>query len=101
MLRRYASAMLDSSEDAMVCGTFLLHQGIQRRISVTVVHEDGNALCFHQVYMMTIGNIRNTPELAKHSDSGDASLVLNPSSVPCAQFPGDSRSEYSSKSFSF
>ena len=90
---RYVASVVESTEEAVVSGTFLLHQGIQRRLTVTVVHEDGSNLDFHQVYMMTVGNIRSTPDTGKPLDCGESSLVLNPSSVPCPQFPGDSRQD--------
>jgi kinesin family protein 1 len=86
---------VESSEDAApTSGTFLLHQGIQRRIAATIVHEDGNAVDIRQVHMMTIGNVRNTPNPVKLSDCGEASLVLNPSSVPSPKFSGDTRLVY-------
>ncbi|XP_053314847.1 kinesin-like protein KIF1A isoform X1 [Spea bombifrons] len=43
-------------------GTFLLHQGIQRRISVTLVHEAGAELKWLEVKELVVGRIRNTPE---------------------------------------
>ncbi|XP_041420915.1 kinesin-like protein KIF1A isoform X5 [Xenopus laevis] len=43
-------------------GTFLLHQGIQRRISVTLVHEAGAELKWLEVRELVVGRIRNTPE---------------------------------------
>ncbi|XP_063298465.1 kinesin-like protein KIF1A isoform X4 [Pelobates fuscus] len=49
-------------------GTFLLHQGIQRRISVTLVHEAGAELKWLEVRELVVGRIRNTPE-------GDESLI--------------------------
>ncbi|XP_075425641.1 kinesin-like protein KIF1A isoform X3 [Ascaphus truei] len=43
-------------------GTFLLHQGIQRRIAVTLVHEAGADMKWLEVRELVVGRIRNTPE---------------------------------------
>uniref|UniRef100_A0A7N8WZS6 plus-end-directed kinesin ATPase n=1 Tax=Mastacembelus armatus TaxID=205130 RepID=A0A7N8WZS6_9TELE len=51
------------SKSGMPChGTFLLHQGIQRRITVTIAHETGNDIEWKEVKELVIGRIRNTPE---------------------------------------
>ena len=43
-------------------GTFLLHQGIQRRVSITIVHESGPELIWRDVKELVVGRIRKTPE---------------------------------------
>ncbi|XP_062872912.1 kinesin-like protein KIF1A isoform X1 [Trichomycterus rosablanca] len=58
----YIPAVVDH-RDGMPChGTFLLHQGIQRRITVTVAHEAGCDIKLKEVKELVIGRIRNTPE---------------------------------------
>ncbi|XP_052471294.1 kinesin-like protein KIF1A isoform X6 [Carassius gibelio] len=58
----YIPAVVDH-RGAMPChGTFLLHQGIQRRITVTIAHETGNDIEWKEVKELVIGRIRNTPE---------------------------------------
>ncbi|XP_026104844.1 kinesin-like protein KIF1A isoform X2 [Carassius auratus] len=58
----YIPAVVDH-RGAMPChGTFLLHQGIQRRITVTIAHETGNEIEWKEVKELVIGRIRNTPE---------------------------------------
>uniref|UniRef100_A0A8C3XZK6 plus-end-directed kinesin ATPase n=1 Tax=Catharus ustulatus TaxID=91951 RepID=A0A8C3XZK6_CATUS len=75
----YIPAVVDHRGGMPCHGTFLLHQGIQRRISVTLVHETGSlirwkevrelvvgkpiCLCLHRdPYRATACRIRNTPE---------------------------------------
>lgn len=36
---RYVPVVVDHNDDSPCRGTFLLHQGIQRRIRITLVHE--------------------------------------------------------------
>ncbi|XP_059358036.1 kinesin-like protein KIF1A isoform X8 [Carassius carassius] len=58
----YIPAVVDH-RGAMPChGAFLLHQGIQRRITVTIAHETGNDIEWKEVKELVIGRIRNTPE---------------------------------------
>ncbi|XP_028858111.1 kinesin-like protein KIF1A isoform X2 [Denticeps clupeoides] len=58
----YIPAVVDH-RDGMPCqGTFLLHQGIQRRITVTIAHETGNDIEWKEVRELVIGRIRNKPE---------------------------------------
>ncbi|XP_036410437.1 kinesin-like protein KIF1A isoform X2 [Megalops cyprinoides] len=58
----YIPAVVDHRGGMPCHGTFLLHQGIQRRITVTIVHETGNDIEWKEVRELVIGRIRNTPE---------------------------------------
>ncbi|XP_058605457.1 kinesin-like protein KIF1A isoform X11 [Onychostoma macrolepis] len=58
----YIPAVVDHRGGMPCHGTFLLHQGIQRRITVTVAHETGNDIEWKEVKELVIGRIRNTPE---------------------------------------
>ncbi|XP_048362666.1 kinesin-like protein KIF1A isoform X17 [Sphaerodactylus townsendi] len=64
----YIPAVVDHRGGMPCHGTFLLHQGIQRRITVTLVHETGNHTHWKEVRELVVGRIRNTPE-------GDESLI--------------------------
>ncbi|KAM3835469.1 kinesin-like protein KIF1A isoform 2-T2 [Vipera latastei] len=92
----YIPAVVDHRGGVPCHGTFLLHQGIQRRITVTLVHETGSLIRWKEVrelvvgkqnfypisqsilrlyrkvkcmlYPLFVGRIRNTPE-------GDESLI--------------------------
>ncbi|XP_038672593.1 kinesin-like protein KIF1A isoform X20 [Scyliorhinus canicula] len=58
----YIPAVVDHRGGMPCHGTFLLHQGIQRRITITIVHETGNDICWKEVRELVVGRIRNTPE---------------------------------------
>nr|XP_026650862.1 kinesin-like protein KIF1A isoform X12 [Zonotrichia albicollis] len=58
----YIPAVVDHRGGMPCHGTFLLHQGIQRRISVTLVHETGSLIRWKEVRELVVGRIRNTPE---------------------------------------
>ncbi|XP_063079480.1 kinesin-like protein KIF1A [Engraulis encrasicolus] len=58
----YIPAIVDHRGGMPCHGTFLLHQGIQRRITVTIAHETGNDIEWKEVRELVIGRIRNTPE---------------------------------------
>ena len=61
-------------------GSFLLHQGIQRRIRITLVHEPTTDLKWKDIREVIAGRIRNTPEtLVDEFDDADAlSLSIFP-----------------------
>ncbi|XP_072560627.1 kinesin-like protein KIF1A isoform X3 [Paramormyrops kingsleyae] len=58
----YIPAMVDHRAGMPCHGIFLLHQGIQRRITVTIVHESGRDIEWKEVRELVVGRIRNTPE---------------------------------------
>ncbi|KAG7488372.1 hypothetical protein MATL_G00031880 [Megalops atlanticus] len=58
----YIPAVVDHRGGMPCHGTFLLHQGIQRRVTVTIVHETGNDIEWKEVRELVVGRIRNTPE---------------------------------------
>ncbi|XP_063093066.1 kinesin-like protein KIF1A isoform X23 [Cavia porcellus] len=58
----YIPAVVDHRGGMPCMGTFLLHQGIQRRITVTLVHETGSHIRWKEVRELVVGRIRNTPE---------------------------------------
>ncbi|XP_035379961.1 kinesin-like protein KIF1A isoform X5 [Electrophorus electricus] len=58
----YIPAAVDHRGGMPCHGTFLLHQGIQRRVTVTIVHESGGDIKWKEVRELVVGRIRNTPE---------------------------------------
>ncbi|KFO31584.1 Kinesin-like protein KIF1B [Fukomys damarensis] len=71
----YIPAVVDHTAGAPCQGTFLLHQGIQRRITVTIIHERGSELHWKDVRELVVGRIRNKPEVDEAAV--DAILSLN------------------------
>ncbi|XP_037105666.1 kinesin-like protein KIF1A isoform X6 [Syngnathus acus] len=58
----YLPAVVDHRGGMPCHGTFLLHQGLQRRITVTIVHESGGDIEWRDVRELVVGRLRNTPE---------------------------------------
>ncbi|XP_017342909.1 kinesin-like protein KIF1B isoform X8 [Ictalurus punctatus] len=71
----YIPAVVDHSGGLPCHGTYLLHQGIQRRITVTLIHEKGCELHWKDVRELVVGRIRNKPEV--DDTAADAVLSLN------------------------
>ncbi|XP_032057479.1 kinesin-like protein KIF1B isoform X1 [Aythya fuligula] len=71
----YIPAIVDHTGGLPCQGTFLLHQGIQRRITVTIIHEKGNELHWKDVRELVVGRIRNKAEVDEAAV--DAILSLN------------------------
>ncbi|XP_041859851.1 kinesin-like protein KIF1B isoform X2 [Melanotaenia boesemani] len=71
----YIPAIVDHSGGLPCHGTYLLHQGIQRRITVTLIHEKGSELHWKDVRELVVGRIRNKAEV--DDSAADAVLSLN------------------------
>ncbi|KAM9686410.1 kinesin-like protein KIF1B isoform 1-T1 [Trichechus inunguis] len=71
----YIPAVVDHTSGLPCQGTFLLHQGIQRRITVTIIHEKGSELHWKDVRELVVGRIRSKPEVDEAAV--DAILSLN------------------------
>uniref|UniRef100_A0A8C4UU74 plus-end-directed kinesin ATPase n=1 Tax=Falco tinnunculus TaxID=100819 RepID=A0A8C4UU74_FALTI len=61
--------------NASPCFGFEFYQGIQRRITVTIIHEKGSELHWKDVRELVVGRIRNKPEVDEAAV--DAILSLN------------------------
>ncbi|KAF6735407.1 Kinesin-like protein KIF1B [Oryzias melastigma] len=71
----YIPAIVDHTGGLPCHGTFLLHQGIQRRITVTLIHEKGSELHWKDVRELVVGRIRSKAEV--DDSAADAVLSLN------------------------
>ena len=87
----YVSVSVDHNGELPCAGTFLLHQGIQRRLVVTIVHESGPDLIWRDVKELVVGRIRTTPEW-KEVDGANTVLSLNLLPAHYIKQPGDDRS---------
>jgi len=65
VIGRYTACNVDHSEGLPGCGTFQLHQGIQRRLAVTIVHEDDPEVVWTDIRELVIGRVRNTPDYSQ------------------------------------
>ncbi|CAL8104011.1 unnamed protein product [Calicophoron daubneyi] len=96
----YAPVPVDRLDEAPSQGVFLIHQGVQRRIALTLVYEDvpspADPLCqsptllFCDVNELVVGRVRETPEWL---DSDAHTRILSLSLLPARYLPkaGDDR----------
>lgn len=56
---RYIPVFVDHSDEVPCSGKFLLHQGVQRRIAITICHETGSDIIWKEVKEVVIGNNTN------------------------------------------
>ncbi|XP_021372883.1 kinesin-like protein unc-104 isoform X4 [Mizuhopecten yessoensis] len=86
----YVPAVVDHSDDQPCMGTYMLHQGIQRRIAITIMQDQSpeTDLIWKDVKELVVGRIRTTPE---YRDSDMETTVLSLSLFPASyiQYPGD------------
>ena len=88
------STSVSQADDLPCCGTFLLHQGIQRRIALTIIQDGRTDVQWTDVHALTIGCVRNTRQ--RKEVEGDSSILsLNAAVVPCVQQLEDTRYSYS------
>lgn len=58
----YIPVFVDRSEPEPYRTAFLLHQGIQRKICITLVHEEDPLIAWQDVREILVGRIRTTPD---------------------------------------
>jgi len=92
----YIPAVVDHSEDLPCTGKFLLHQGLQRRIAITICHETSKDLIWKDVKEVVIGNVSNrlNGRIHGHRDQDlfkDKVLSLNVISAQYIRKPNDDR----------
>ncbi|XP_077284467.1 kinesin family member unc-104 [Arctopsyche grandis] len=90
----YVPAVVEHSDELACRGLFLLHQGIQRRIRITVVHEPETELRWKDVRELVVGRIRNSPEPADEEDSDSCVLSLGLFPGEQLELPGDDRAMF-------
>ncbi|CAF4336187.1 unnamed protein product, partial [Adineta steineri] len=73
----YVAVTVDHSDDIQCSGRFILHQGIQRRIGITLCHESSCELIWKNIHEVVIGRIRNQLDDKKKDDDDDEILSLN------------------------
>ncbi|XP_055694171.1 kinesin-like protein unc-104 isoform X11 [Lutzomyia longipalpis] len=88
----YVPSVVEHSDDLACRGLFLLHQGIQRRIRITIVHEPTPELKWKDIRELVVGRIRNTPESGDEMDDDSCVLSLGLFPGEVLDVPGDDRS---------
>jgi kinesin family protein 1 len=92
-MNRYAAATVDHSDDVPCSGRFILHQGIQRRIGITLCHESGSELIWKDVQEVVVGRIRGQRDSVFDESDGQV-LSLNIISSHYIQKQHDERTFY-------
>ncbi|KAL7738336.1 hypothetical protein ACLKA6_006661 [Drosophila palustris] len=90
----YVPSVVEHSDDLPCRGLFLLHQGIQRRIRITIVHEPTPEVKWKDINELVVGRIRNTPESSDEQDEDACVLSLGLFPGEILEVPGDDRSFY-------
>ena len=83
------STSVSHCDELPCCGTFLLHQGIQRRVALTVVQDTRTTLQWTDVHALTIGSVRSSRDRQQTEGDGGGILALNATVVPCARLYDD------------
>lgn len=84
----YVPAIVDHANGLPTHGVYLLHQGIQRRIKITICHEKGN-ISWRDCQELVVGRIRTTSDWAGGEDNDVLSLGLFPGTY--LEFSSDNR----------
>ncbi|XP_031354518.1 kinesin-like protein unc-104 isoform X5 [Photinus pyralis] len=90
----YVPAVVEHSDDLPCRGLFLLHQGIQRRIRITIVHDQSAELRWRDVRELVVGRIRNSPESDEDEDNDNSVLSLALFPGEYLEIPGDDRTMF-------
>ncbi|KAL4121473.1 hypothetical protein QTP88_013982 [Uroleucon formosanum] len=86
----YVPCVVDHSEELPCRGLFMLHQGLQRRIRITVVHETAPELRWKEIRELVVGRIRNIPQ-SEDDDSDNSVLSLGLFPGEYLEIPGEDR----------
>ncbi|XP_078725940.1 kinesin-like protein KIF1B isoform X12 [Lampetra fluviatilis] len=87
----YIPALVDHSSGIPCHGVYLLHQGIQRRIVVTIIHETESEVQWKEVRELVVGRIRTSPEFEESAATDPGILSLNILSSQYISPAGDDR----------
>ncbi|XP_060574744.1 kinesin-like protein unc-104 isoform X4 [Ruditapes philippinarum] len=86
----YVPAVVDHSDGMPCSGTYMLHQGIQRRLAITITHEQGPDFFWKDVKELVVGRIRTTPDFRDY-DTEHTVLSLGLFPACYIQQPTDDR----------
>ncbi|XP_066140161.1 kinesin-like protein unc-104 isoform X2 [Euwallacea fornicatus] len=87
----YVPVVVEHSDDLPCRGLFLLHQGIQRRIRITIVHDQASEIKWRDVRELVVGRIRNSPESEEDEDTDNSVLSLGLFPGEYLEISGDDR----------
>ena len=90
----YNPVFVDRSSTEPCKTAFLLHQGIQRKLCITLVHEKDHLVVWRDVLEVMVGRVRSTPEAQADDDSQDNAQSLAIFSGRMLKEPIDGRVVY-------
>ncbi|KAI1301469.1 Kinesin-like protein [Halotydeus destructor] len=78
----YIPVVVDHYDENPCRGAFLLHQGIQRRIRISVIHEPDVFVNWKEIKELVVGRVRNQPECHDGYDDEEDESILSLSLFP-------------------
>lgn len=90
----YNPVFVDRSDAEPYKTAFLLHQGIQRKLCITLVHEEDPMVMWKDVLEVLVGRIRNTPDAQADDETQDSAQSLAIFSGKYLKQPIDGRVVY-------
>uniref|UniRef100_A0A6G1SN16 Kinesin-like protein unc-104 n=1 Tax=Aceria tosichella TaxID=561515 RepID=A0A6G1SN16_9ACAR len=90
----YNPVFVDRSDPEPYKAAFLLHQGIQRKLCITMVHEEDPMVVWNDVLEVLIGRIRTTPDAQTEDDAQNDAQSLAIFSGKYLKQPVDGRVIY-------
>ena len=73
----YLPAAVNHTNVSLTSGCFLLQQGIQRRISLSILYESGSGIKWNKVNELVVGRVRPTLQISTESEHQSNVLSLN------------------------
>ena len=73
----YIPVTVNHSDETPCQGTFQLHQGIQRRIRITLIHEKDPDVVWKEIRELVVGRVRSDPEIDEGFDDEEDESILS------------------------
>lgn len=78
----YIPVVVDHHDETPCRGTFLMHQGIQRRIRISILHDQDSSVNWKELRELVVGRVRAFPECPDDFDDDEDESVLSLSLFP-------------------
>ncbi|KAL9988201.1 hypothetical protein ACROYT_G002617, partial [Oculina patagonica] len=90
----YFPCVVRRKQDTPCGGVFLLHQGIQRRLVVTIIHENSMDIRIRRVMDLVVGRVRTTLVPPPAGESSPHTISLNVLSPQVQSHPDENKSVF-------
>lgn len=74
---QYIPVIVDHDDETPCKGTFLLHQGIQRRIRITIIHDTEPDVHWKEIRELVVGRVRSEAEIPEDFDDDQDESILS------------------------